>query len=405
MVQYIYKGRDKYGKPVINSITAKDEQQARITIQNQGIAITELIKQIDKVEGDILGDMFRTKQSVILAFVKQIKFLLNAGVPLYQSLSVVAEQITDNKFRGTVQNLMRDLSDGQNFSEALSHHPRVFPPILINSVKVSEINGRLTESLNTLADHLEREHELKAKIVTSFTYPAFVIFMALGVVVAMLVWVFPQFSKVFQEVNIQLPLPTRFLISLSEFLTGHWLILIIIGFGSLIILLSVRNNSEFRAFLDRAKFRLPLFGELFKKYIIIRLTSSLGTLLKTGVSIIDAIKLTGDVVQNSEVKMLMNEVAVKISEGQQIAPALAQAFFLPQFVIQTISIGEKSGQLAEMLMDLSAHYDREMHEKSQRLASAVEPAILLFLGVVVALIAVSVIIPLFRMPGAVRSTF
>jgi len=406
MAKFLYKGKNRDGKPVRDTLIAGDRNDARRKLISQGYAITALSEQVDNgSDNDIFAHLFKPKANLILAFIKQMAFLLKAGVPLNKSLSVVAEQTTDKRFQEVLQLAIRDLTDGHNFSEALNRHPHVFSHLIISTIRVSEINGRIVESLETLAHHLEREHEFKAKMISAFTYPALVILMAVGVVVIMLTWVFPQFMSVFQEVNVPLPLPTRILIACSGFLTGHFKLIIFfivcIGFG----FFRLRKKPEIRAFWDRAKFKIPIFGEIIKKYVIVRLTSSLGTLLKSGVSIIEAIKLTSDVIRNDKIQVMMKRATAMIAEGQQIAYAFSQGDFLPQFVTQTIAIGEQSGQLPEILMDLSGHYDLELQEKAHRVSSAIEPAMLIFLGSIVALMAVSVIIPLFRMPSMIKSAF
>ena len=406
MAKFVYKGRNEDGKPIRSSIIANDRSEALRKLLSQGLTITELRERIEiESDGELFSGLSKPKPRQILAFIKQTAFLLKAGVPLLKCLSVVSEQITDKRLKGILQQMKRDLSDGQSFSEALGHHPQIFSHLLISSVRVSEINGMIAESLETLANHLEREQEFKAKLVSAFTYPVIVILMAVGVVIFMLTFVFPQFTGVFQELNLSLPLPTRILIASSDFLRNNIKNIFLIFVATAIGAFSLRNRPELRAFWDKAKFKLPLLGAIIKKYTIVRLTSSLGTLLKSGVEVLEAIKLTSDIIHNNEIKALMQRASAMIAEGQQIAFAFAQGQFLPQFVIQTIAIGEQSGQLPEMLMDLSAHYDLELQEKSQRMASAIEPVMLIFLGGIVAMMAVSLIVPLFRMPSAVKSTF
>ena len=328
-----------------------------------------------------------------LAFTQQMATLTQAGLQLNRALSIVADLFQDDRLGTTVSAIRRDVREGAAFSAALARHPRLFNRIYLNLVRAGKTGGVLPQVLQRLAQTLEEEKELRAYVLGSLLYPAFVAAASLCAVLVLLIWVIPSFEKIFAQLHLALPGITRTTIWFSHALKSYGLWLAGGLAASLAALTRMRRNEAVRLAIDRAYLRLPLFGDLYVKMLTARLARTLAMLIGTGVPVLQAWNVVQETVKNRVVTAALRQAGQEIREGGGIARRLEAQDILPRMAIQMIAVGKETGELPHMLDQVARGYDGEVHRAIRNLLSLLEPVLILVLTAMTFLIALSILIP------------
>ena len=331
-----------------------------------------------------------------MIFTRQLATLIDAGLPLLRGLNVLAKQERDSVLKGTINKLADSVQGGSTFSEGLAQHPRIFNDLYVNMVKAGELGGVLEVVLTRLAEFQEKAQKIKNKVVAAMVYPVIVLVLALGIMTFLLVFIVPRFEAIFHDMLGDKPLPgiTLFVIGISQFMQNHWAILlgavvaIIVGYK-----ISARTRGG-RAVLDRIKLRAPLFGDLIRKTAISRFSRTLGTLVTSGVPILQALTITRETAGNSVIARAISQVHDSVKEGESIVLPLETSGAFPPMVISMIDVGEETGQLPEMLLKIAEVYDDEVDNSVAAITSLLEPIMIVFLAVVVGTIVIALFMPL-----------
>jgi type IV pilus assembly protein PilC len=336
------------------------------------------------------------KPKVLMIFTRQLATLVDAGLPLLRGLNVLAKQERDGVLKNTINKLADSIQGGSTFSEGLAQHPRVFNNLYVNMVKAGELGGVLEVVLTRLAEFQEKAQRIKNKVAAALVYPLIVMVLAFGIMAFLLVFIVPRFQAIFHDMLGDKPLPaiTVLVVSVSNFVQEHWAILlgalaaVIVGYKMMARTRGGRNA------LDRIKLRLPVFGDLIRKTAISRFTRTLGTLVTSGVPILQALAITRETAGNNVIARAISQVHDSVKEGESIVVPLETSGAFPPMVISMIDVGEETGQLPEMLLKIAEVYDDEVDNSVAAVTSLLEPMMIVFLAVVVGTIVVALFMPL-----------
>jgi general secretion pathway protein F len=332
-----------------------------------------------------------------MVFTQDLAVLLQAGLPLDRALSILIEVAEKDRFRSIINDVLKSVQGGAYLSDSMAKHPEVFSDFYVNMVKAGEIGGVLPDVLKRLGLSLESSQELKDFIVSAMIYPMFLVLVGGASLVVLLTFVIPKFSMIFSDMGTALPFSTKVLLTLSTGLKEWWW-LIPIGIAAVWILYSRYSRSpNGRYRIDQFKLGLPMMGELITKIETARFARTLGVLLKSGVSILQALELVGAIIANKVIAGAMKDVHARVKEGDRISAALADVDVLPSLGMQMIVVGEESGQLEDMLMQVAGSYERSVRESVKRLTALLEPVMILFMGLVVGFVVVSMLMGIFSM--------
>ncbi|MBX9471893.1 MAG: type II secretion system F family protein [Chryseoglobus sp.] len=344
-----------------------------------------------------MGGLFDKKVTIkdLAVMSRQLATMIGAGLPLLKSLTILADQSENPKLASTLDEVRGAVEEGSTFSDGLAKHPRIFPPIFVNLVRAGEVGGFLETSLESVAKNYEKEVELKATIKSALTYPVVVLIMALLAVVGMILFIVPVFDDLFNDLGGELPLPTKILVSISQNMI--WL-------GPLVVVGSIvgaiwwranRQTPKFRSVWEPMLLKMPVFGDLFKKIAIARFTRNFGTMIGSGVPILQALSIIGSTSGNWQIEQAVQSVQDSVRQGRTIAAPLALQPIFPSMVTQMIAVGEDSGALETMLEKISDFYDSEVQSTTEALTSLIEPLMIAFLGVILGGMIVALYLPIF----------
>ncbi|MDY6934344.1 MAG: type II secretion system F family protein [Spirochaetota bacterium] len=407
-----FQALNKIGEKVSDYIDAPSEMAAKQKLRSRELYVVSINKHdiaTKNVEGGKRSTFnrlyergiryfslkFSSKQVGI--FSRQLSTLLGAGMPLLVAITDIVEQIENKNFKQIVVDIKEKLEEGSSFSNCLVRHKIIFSDMYINMVRVGENLGSLDQVIERLADLEEKKNILKSKIQAALWYPAFMIFFSILVIFFLMVYIIPSLSRMFIEFGKELPLPTKIVLGVSDFLSNFWfviplLIALIIYFVNRYI-----KTSEGRRRLDEMKLKIPIFGNLHKKLIILRFTQNLGVLLSNKVDILKSFGIVKGIVGNSIVEGKLEEAAIKVREGSAVANALGKSDFLPKLVLGMISAGEASDELDRMLLNIGKVYETELDLTVTSLTSMIEPIIIIVVGLIIGIIYLSVMLPIFEM--------
>jgi type IV pilus assembly protein PilC len=336
------------------------------------------------------------KPKVLMIFTRQLATLIDAGLPLLRGLNVLAKQERDSVLKNTINKLADSVQGGSTFSEGLAQHPRIFNDLYVNMVRAGELGGVLEVVLTRLAEFQEKAQKIKNKVVAAMVYPIIVLVLAMAIMTFLLVFIVPRFEAIFHDMLGDKPLPaiTLFVISVSGFMQNHWEILLGGLFAVIVAYKLIARTRSGRRILDRIKLRAPLFGDLIRKTSISRFSRTLGTLVTSGVPILQALTITRETAGNSVIARAISQVHDSVKEGESIVQPLEASGAFPPMVISMIDVGEETGQLPEMLLKIAEVYDDEVDNSVAALTSLLEPIMIVFLALVVGTIVIALFMPL-----------
>lgn len=399
MPVFQYKATDNEGQQIEGRVEAPSEAIAASTLADKGLIILSLSEAVGK-EGITIDLPFlnRIETKDVVVFSRQLAVMASANVPIVQALRILTDQTTNPRMKKAVNEIGDEVDGGAKLSQALARFPKVFSDFFVSMVKSGETSGKLDEVLNYLADQQERDYDLQAKIKGAMIYPAFILFGLVVVGFLMTIFVLPKLTEILTQSGTDLPFTTQILVSVADFMQSFWWIVLIAIAGGLFGFRKLTGaQGPLKNQWDYVKLRLPVFGNLFQRIYIVRITRSLSTLIVGGVPLTTALKITSDVVGNSLYETLLDETVKEVEDGRSIATLFLQSSQVPTMVSQMMRVGEQTGKLDQILDKLTQFYARELENLVANLVTLIEPLIMMIMGAAVGFVVVSIIMPLYNL--------
>ena len=397
-MKFYYRARTKEGRIQSGVIEAFSKKGALDVLEKYGFYVTAL-KEAGRVTF-FQQKIFAKKPAIkdIVIFTRQLSVMLRSAIPPVESLRTQVTQAESSDFREAILKIAEMVETGSSLSQAFSSHPKIFNTFYVSCVKSGEASGKVADSLDYLAQHLESEYELQAKIKGAMLYPIMVITVALGVTALVIFFIIPRLTSVLEEMAEELPASTRVMMSFSSFIReGGWILILIFFVGLIFLFQYFRRSEEGKDFWDKASLKIPLFGDFYKKIYLTRFAENLSVLIAAGLPIIQALKITADVIDNSFYKKIIKKTEEKVARGETISSVLSRyPEQIPSFLTQMVSTGEETGRLENTLMDVVNFYKGDLDRFINNLTKILEPMLMLFLGGLVGILVISIFIPLFQ---------
>lgn len=402
MKKFTYEARDQATNKVVKStIQAESETSAARLLIKQGFAPLTIKEQIgdggllDRVTGRIT-----TKDKVV--FTRQLATLISAGLPLSQSLHTVMEQTENKQLQSVVQDIAASVEGGRSLSDSFGKHPRVFSEVFISLLAAGELSGTIDSALQRIADQQEKDAAIVSKIRGALTYPVIVLFVITGVMLFMLFTVVPQVEALYEDLGKQLPILTQIMVNTANFIGQFWwLVLIIVGISVYFFMQFLRTESGIH-FKDTFKIKVPIFGNMFQKLYMARFARTGQTLLSTGVSMLDTLKITSRAVSNTLIEKSIMRAAEKVQGGKALSAALEPEEVIAPLVAQMIKIGEQSGKIDDMMGKVAKVYEDELDEQMRTISTAIEPILMVVLAVVAGGMVGAVLFPIYGLVNGIN---
>ncbi len=408
MPSFAYQAKDSTGKSVNGVIEAENERVLRAKLREMNYYVTGITqKQTTGLNADI-GQVFQRLRGVneqaLVVFARQFATMINAGLAMVRCLDVLSVQTEDAILKTVITAVRREVEGGSTLAAALGKFPKVFSPLFVNMVRAGELGGILDDVLNRLATFLEKDFNLKKKVKSAMTYPAVILVMAVLIVLFLVVFIMPTFVELFNGMHMTLPVPTKILIAFTNGARNPYVVIptIVIAIVAFILFNRYTSTQVGRRQYDAFKLKLPVFGMLIRKVAISRFCRTLGTLLQSGVPIMQALEIVGKASGNEVVAETVNKVRESVREGESIAVPLQLSGLFPPLVTQMVAVGEETGNLDGMLSKISDFYDTEVEYMLASLTSLLEPLLILFMGFIVGFIVISVFLPLYQIIGNIK---
>lgn len=397
-MKFNYKARTKEGELQVGNVEAADRDGATSILLSHGLFVLSVEEVSESNIFDRVANFFRrVKFKDLMIFTRQLATLLASQVPLADSLANVYRQVTNPTLKETIAEIGRDVDAGFSFSQALEKHPNIFSNFYVNMVKSAEVTGRLSEVLNFLADYLEKQSILLSKVKNALIYPVFVIVLFIVVVLVMVTVVLPQITPIFEESNVELPFFTKILLFVGTAISKWWWIVLLVLGVLAIMLIDYFQTKEGQAVFDEVSLRLPVIGPLFQKMYIARFAESSRVLIKGGLTIPQAIEISARTVGNVVYQDLLEQAAEQIRKGQLLSRILATMPEFPPLVSQLVSVGESTGRLETLLEKINNFYSREVEDMVNNLVTLIQPALMMGIGIMVAMLFASILLPLYNL--------
>jgi type IV pilus assembly protein PilC len=400
MPEFAYKARTPAGTVTQGVFEAPDQRTALDRLRAQKLIITEINESVPGLL-EALQKYNPLKPTVgsrdIVLFSRQLSTLVSAGVALVNGLNILLEQIESPPFRVVVTKVKEDIEAGFSIADALKKHPQVFTELYVAMIKAGEVGGILDTILERLSGYLESAEELRRKVKGAMMYPAVVCTIAGAVTIFLLVGVIPTFKEIFAGFGAELPLPTRIVIGISEFLQEKWYICLGVPVGLFFLGKRWIKTESGRKMFDTQVLKMPLFGALLKKVAVSKFTRTLGTLVKSGVPILQALETVARTAGNKVIEEAIMNARESIREGERISDPLKKSGVFPPMVVQMIAVGEETGNLDSMLTKIADFYDQEVDAAVKGLTSMIEPIVIVFMGIVIGGIVIAMFIPMFEL--------
>jgi type IV pilus assembly protein PilC len=410
MPQFKYKARDEKGRQIENIIIADDEVAARGLLSEKGLWVINIYDARERKKGifdieldGIFGFLNSVRLRDLVVFCRQFSALVNSGVAMMKTLTILSEQAENPKFGKILKAIKSDIEQGQNLSDSFGKYPTVFDNLFVNMLKAGETGGVLDEVLNRLAKFLEDKAKLTNKIKSAMAYPVVVAVLATIIFFIMLTVILPKFSEIFSRLGSELPAYTQALINISEVLRSAWLILIIFTIG--LIIFAFKNfysSKNGRYIVDNLSLKVPVLGSLIKKISVARFSRTFGTLVKSGVPILTSLDIVEESSGNAVLARAVRSVKDEVKQGGLISTQLDKSKLFPPMVVSMISVGEETGELDSMLTKVADFYDDEVEAAVEALTSLLEPLMMVFMGAMIGAVIIGMYLPMFKLFDAIK---
>jgi type IV pilus assembly protein PilC len=394
-----YAVRDRSGKVVTGKIEADSPAAVASKLKSMGYAPLKITaQQKGGLKTDInlpkLGAQVKLKELAV--FARQFSTMINAGLSMLRALSILEEQQPNKEFSRIIGEMRGKVESGASLSSTMEESPRIFPPLMVNMIKAGEVGGFLDQVLIQIADNYEAEVKLRGKVKSAMTYPVAVLVMAVLLTIGMLLFVVPTFAKLFSDLGGTLPAPTQILVNMSDFLKVGFIPLVLLTIIAFVVWMRVRHLERVRNVVDPLKLKMPVFGPLFQKIALARFCRNLGTMLTSGVPILQSLDIVADTSGNVVVAHAVRDVQESVRNGESLTEPLSKHDIFPPMVTQMLSVGEDTGALDTMLHKISDFYDQEVEATTEQLTALIEPLMIAFLGALVGSMIVALYMPIFK---------
>jgi type IV pilus assembly protein PilC len=407
MNTYRYQLKRPNGQVVAGVLKAPTQLAAAQQVRDLGGTVVQLVREGTDLKArpgllERLGLSSGVSNRDLLAFTSQLAVMAKAGIGLTVALESIGEQVGTPRMRLITEMLKRDVEGGRQFSEALQRFPKVFSPLYINMVRASEMAGSFGHMLERIGEYLDQQMDTRRQVKGAMIYPIIIVILAVITTIFMLTFVLPRFMVLFAGHEDILPLPTKILLAMSASLCGYWYLYVVTVVGLAGTAIWYVRTPFGRTQWDMAKLKIPIMSKLCHALYLSRGLKTMGELVNAGVPVLDTIAITAEVSGNVHYARIWQRVHLAVRKGQRIAPTLAQSPFIPCSVTQMISAGEDTGSLAEILNDISDFYDRQLKATIKMVTAAIEPLMIVLMGGIVAFIAASILLPIFKMSQLVK---
>jgi len=404
---YTWSGYDEKGKASSGMIDAISVREAKLKLRSQGMFVSTIAEEAHGLahplkDISLKGLLGRVGMEDLTVTTRQLSTLIGASIPLVDALSALYEQTDSPAMKKTIAQVRDSVNEGLSFGDALAQHKRVFPDLYVNMVRSGEASGALDVVLLRLAEFMEGQHRLRAKIGSAMLYPAVLLLISMVVLMYLLTAVVPKVVGMFESMQQTLPLPTRILISISTFLSWTWWMIIMGIVLAVFLIVKWRKTDQGAYKFDSFRLRFPVYGTIYKKVSVARFARTLGTLLSSGVPIIESLRIVKTVVQNRIMELAIENSIADIMDGSSLAAPLKKSGVFPPILVHMVSVGEKSGSLEEMLMKAAESYEGDVETTVAGLTSVLEPLMIVIMGAIVGFVVLSILLPMLEMSTIVR---
>ncbi len=400
MPVYKYKAINENGKSLQGIVDADSPKAATDKLKREGVFLSSL-KEVKKDKGRGMFRLRGISTSELAVTTRQFSTLISAGLPLEASLQALGEQTEDPRFSQVLTEVRDRISEGSSLANALTEHSRVFSDLYINIVKAGESSGTLDIVLLRLADFLEKQSALRARVRSAMVYPIFMFLIGSGVLFFMMSYVIPRIAKIFEESSKSLPLITVALIGFSNFISNNLIALLVVLGGVVFFVFRFKKTARGKQFYDRLIFKVPIFGKIAKLVAISRFTRTLGTLIGSGIPLLEALEIGEAVVGNSVYVQTLTNVRENVREGTSLATPLRESGVFPPLVTRMIAVGEQTGEMEEMLVKIGDMYDLQVETYVSTLTSLLEPVMILIIGAIIGFIVFAILLPIFDLTSTI----
>jgi type IV pilus assembly protein PilC len=395
MARFKYTGRDRKGKRE-GLLNASSKREAMIKLRDEGIKILE-IKEVPEslfTKDIAIGNPVKLQDFVI--YLRQFSTLIQAGVSVVDSTKILASQTESKVLRRALSDVETDLREGNPLSDAAAKHKKIFSSMFVNMIRAGEAGGNMDETLDRLAEHYEKQHNTKQKIVSALAYPVVIAIIAMAVVTFLLVSVVPTFVAMFADFGGELPAITVFVLSASEFMQRYWWLIAIVIMMIVGIILFLRSKKETKYYLDYLVLRMPIFGKMLQKAVLARMTRTLSSLFNSSVPILQAMTIVESIVENEVIAKVIQQSRDSLERGQSLTEPMKKHWAFPPLITQMIAIGEETGSLDSMLGKVADFYEKDVENSTDRIKSLIEPLMIVVLAALVGTIVTSIMVPMFE---------
>ncbi len=407
MHTFAYNGRDSTGQPVTGIAEAASEQEALLQLKAGGttvLSINPVRERFDSTELQLKQSANHVGREDVIAFSSQLAVMLDTGVPLTEAMEAVAESGKNAGHLGRViDSITRRISDGEPFSEALSSFPKLFPTLMISLVRAAEASGTLGPMLERVAGYLDKDRKTIRQIRGALTYPLIMVSLSLVITGFLVTWVLPRFAKIYESREAALPKPTKIVLSISDFVQANWMVLV----GSVIAItlayLFTRASDGGRRAIDAVRLKLPIIGPMLNSFYLARSMRTLGTLLASGVPLMDAVSITRGVTNNHKWVEMWDRTEAAMTAGQPVSEVLCKSDLIPSTVARMINAGERTGQLPTVLEKIANTVEDDLDEAIKSATQLIEPAMIMFMGATIGGIAIALLLPVFSISSTMSN--
>lgn len=396
-----YTARDAAGKIVKGSVEANDQKQAVSLIRERKLFITNVEQVQNHQQWSLAMLVKRVSFNEIVNFTRQLSAMVEAGLQLPQAVSILRTQTENPTFNRVLNEIMNDIRGGGSLADALSKHPNLFNKSYISLIKAGETSGNLDVVLNRLAENLEKDRDFRSKVRGALVYPVIVLLAMFIVVGILMIFVVPQISQLYADFDFELPITTRMLIAASNFTVAFWWLILILGFGAIYAFREFSATDIGKRMIDTITLKLPLFGDLIKQILLVEFTRSLGLLIGSGIHLLDSLAVLTESMPNILFKEALEDIAKKVEKGLPMGAAFAQYDIFPPILAQMVKVGEETGKFDESLTKLSLYFEGESNQTVKGLTTALEPIIMVVLGIGVGFIVFSIITPIYNLTSQI----
>ncbi|MDO8619052.1 MAG: type II secretion system F family protein [Candidatus Daviesbacteria bacterium] len=395
MAIFTYHARDLVGVDHNGEIEASDLHSAVVVLRKKGLVV---IKVTPHLQNENFISKFFNKVSFgdLVSITRQLATMVGAGLVLSEALDILAEQQTGKKLQKVLSEVSEDIKSGLTLSQALGKHPEVFPQLYVNLVKSGETSGKLDEVLLKMSDSLEKDREFQSRVKGAMIYPAVVISMMGLVMLIMVTFVMPRLTALYKQSSIELPLPTKILIGISDFIAGFWWLIIIFVISAIVGFRRWIHSPSGSLIFDNFILKVPIIGKIITYVTLTNFSRTFGLLISSGIPLLDSINIVADVTQNTSFKLVLKQAYSGVAKGLPFSSLLSSAIF-PKLVPQMVHVGEETGKVDEIFYKLADYFESESDHMVKNLTVAIEPIVLVILGVGVGFLVIAVILPIYKL--------